>query len=445
MISGIYVYFQGWDVNCRKQAGLCFAGAVGYGAEMKRLKDGVLGKFVGDSALLWAAQMGGVFLSVLASIFVTRALGPEGRGVYTWLLTLAGIGSHVALFGLDTSNRRLAASEPETIPALLRLNIGLIFGLGAVVSGVIAVIALNSEMVRASVGQVVLAVLTVPLSAMMMAVGAILLAQQKIGQAALSSFLPKALLGAVFGAMVVMGMVSVDGALALNLLAGTVAVALPLWWLRAEVTGKGHLELGLYIKTVWRTCSATYLAGLAYYMMQKVDVLMIGAYLGEAPTGFYGVASNMADLMILPIAVIAAMLSTRIAASHKDGQATGLARRVVVLTMGLAIAGCSFTYLIAPWLIELLYGPEFAPAAVVLRWLCPAVVGLSFFMLMHNILLATGRARYLAIPALVGCLVNVGLNMVLIPQWGLVGACVASIVAYPLGGLAGWWLLGFRR
>ncbi len=413
---------------------------------MKLLRNGVLGKFVGDSAMLWGAQMAGVLLSVIASIFVTRALGPEGRGVYTWLLTLAGIGSHVALFGLDTANRRLAASEPEKIPALLRMNLGLIFGAGSLVSAALAVIALGNDMVKDSPLLVALAVVTVPLNAMMMAVSSVLMAEQKIGQAALSSFLPKALLGVAFGGIVIAGVVSVGGALGVNLLVTVVGTALPLWWLRGHLLdGRGGLEFRPYVQTVWRTCSAAYIAGLAYYMMQKVDVLMIGYYMGEAPTGYYGVASNMADLMIMPISIIAAMLSTRMAAGHKAGVVTGLARHVVALTMGLAVVGCAFTWVIAPWIIELLFGPAFAPAAEVLRLLCVAVVGLSFFMLMHNILIATGRARYLALPALVGCGANVGLNMMLIPAYGLIGACVASIIAYPLAGLVGLGILMWGR
>ena len=426
-------------------AGLCFGVAVGYGAGMKRFKNGVLGKFVGDSFLLWGAQMAGVFLSVVASIFVTRELGPEARGVYTWLMTLAGIGSHVALFGLDTSNRRLAASEPETIPALLRMNVGLIFGIGALVAAVLSVIALNNDMVKGSGLLVGLTVVTVPLSAMMMALTTIFVATHKIKLAAWGNFLPKVLLAAGFAVLVVWHFVSVEWVLVVNLLAGGVGTLLLSWWLKPYWMQKGELPLREYVKTVWRTASATYLAGLAYYMMQKIDVLMIGAYMGEAPTGYYGVASNIADLMIMPIAILAGILAARIAAAHREGIQTGLVRQVVMLTMGLAIAGSAFTWVIAPWLIELMFGVEFAPAAEVLRLLCFAVVGLSFFMLMHNMLMATGRARYLAIPALVGCLMNVGLNIVLIPSYGLWGACVASIVAYTVAGLVGWGILGFRK
>lgn len=397
----------------------------------------ILGKFVSDSLLLWGSQMAGILISVMATVFVTRALGPEGRGVYTWLLTLAGIGSQFAMFGMDTANRRLAASEPERIPALLRMNLLVIAVFGAVVMVVLAGISLSSPMAGITPLILAMAVVTAPMNAVMMAASSLFVAMRKVGQAAWSGFLPKVLLAAGFGVLVWAGMVNVGWVLAANLLAAVFGTLLPLWLLRYYWRGGGELQFGPYIRTVWRMCSATYLAGLSYYMMQKVDVLMIGAYMGEAPTGYYGVASNIADLMIMPISIIAGMLAARIAAAHQEDKRTGLTRHVVLLTMGLAVMGCAFTYLIAGWLIRLLFGEAFEPAVLVLRLLCPAVVGLSFFMLMHNILMATGRARYLAIPALVGCGANVGLNMILIPSYGLVGACVASIVAYPLAGLVG--------
>lgn len=408
---------------------------------MKILRQSVLGRVMGDSLTVWLANMAGVAVSVVATVFVTRELGPEGRGVFTWLATLAGIGSHFALFGLDNANRRFVPSEPEKLPELLKLNLYLIFGLGAVVALVLALWAGLAGPMGGDWSLITYAMLTVPLSALLMAMTSVFMAQQAVWRAAWLGFLPKLMVAVILGAMVIAGLVNLERVLALNLVLVSAACGLPLWWLRKEFGQGGAVELGPYVKRVWRTCSAAYVAGLAYYLMQKVDVLMIGHYLGEAPTGFYGVASNIVDLMIMPVSLIAWMLAGRIAAAHKDGAGSRLARQVVALTMALVLGGCAFTWLIAPWLIDFMFGVEFAPAGQVLRWLCFAVVGLSFFMLMHNILIATGRARYLAVPALAGLGANVLLNMWLIPAYGLWGACVASIVAYPLGGLVALWII----
>ena len=48
-----------------------------------------LRSFFSASAVLWLSQIAGIAVAVVATVFVTRLLGPEGRGVYTWLLTLS--------------------------------------------------------------------------------------------------------------------------------------------------------------------------------------------------------------------------------------------------------------------------------------------------------------------------------------------------------------------
>lgn len=408
-----------------------------------RVFSGAVGRIAGDSLALWLAQMGGVALSVVATVFVTRALGPDGRGVYTWLLTLAGVGAHGALFGMDTSNRRLAAEEPGRVPALLRMNMLIVGGMGSLLALALAVLALPLPGSGGDPRWMLLAMATMPLTALGMALGSVLIAQHRIKRVALQLLLPKAVMAAAFGLMVAGAWVTVGHALLFNLLAVAVAAGLPLWWLRRELAQGHTLPLRPYVAQVWRTCSAVYLAGLSYYVMQKVDVLMVGYYLGNAATGYFGVASNMADLMVTPVSMVALLVGTRLAAKDVGGgplAVMGMAAAV----MGLAVLGCVFVYAIAPWLVVGLFGAAFAPSVAVLRLLCLAVAGLCLFLLMNAMLVATARARHLALPALLGAVCNVGLNVLLIPRFGLVGACWASIVAYWLAAFCAAAMVGCR-
>lgn len=392
--------------------------------------------FLGQSLVLWLAQMGGIVVSVAAGIFITRALGPEGRGIYTWLLTLAAVGANMGLFGLDISNRRFAAAHPQQVAALLHLNLWMIFGMGSALTLALGVLAFHQPAAGGSLLNIGVAVGNVPLTAFAMAMGSVLVAQGGITKAALLNFLPKLVLAISCGTLVVTGLVTETSALMVNLASNGLAAVMVLVWLWPSIRQPGHLKPLPYLKSVWATYSAGYAAGLSYYLMQKADVLLVGIYLGHAPTGYYGVASNMVDIMITPISVIANLLATRLAAGQQK-----ISGPVVGITMGLTVAGCVLTYAIAPWMIPFLYGHDFAPAVPVLQLLCPAVVGLAFFMLMQNALTACGRARYLALPAMLGCVVNIGLNVALIPAYGLPGACWSSIVAYSAAGLTAWALV----
>lgn len=402
-----------------------------------------LGRMAGDSLTLWLAQMTGVGLSMVVTIFVARALGPEGRGIYTWLLTLANIGSHGALFGMDNSNRRLASAHPDRVPALLWMNVLIIGGFGTVLGVVLTFAALPLQGSGHNGTWMVLAMATVPLNALMLALGSILIARRQIKLAAAQLILPKLVMVVLFSIMLLGAWVSVGMALAFNLVVIITGVVLPLWWLRGLLAEGKTLPWRPYVESVWRTCSATFIAGLSYFVMQKVDVLLVGYFLGSEQTGFYGIASTIVDLMITPVSVIAFLLGTRLAGKDSTG-GKGFSGRVIAIAMSLAVAGSAFTYVIAPWLIPLMFGVAFEPSVVLLQMLCPAVVGLCLFMLMNNILLATGRARHLAVPGIIGAVTNVGMNLWLIPAMGVMGACWSSIVAYWVAGLCATVMVGHR-
>lgn len=387
--------------------------------------------FLKQSFMLWVGQVGGILISVLVSVFIARELGPSGRGIYTWLLTLAGVGTNLALFGLDAANRRLAAKTPQHIPALIRLNVLLVATGGIAIALVLTLMAWNQPAAGSNGAWVALAMLTVPLNAFCRSLHPVLVAQHRITAAMLFTLLPRVALAVAFAGLLVMGWVTQGTALAANLLMSVISLALAVWLLKELFRHPPHMHIVHYLLSLWGTYAGVYIAAISFFLMQKVDVLLIGYLMDNASTGYYGVASNLVDLMLTPITIMAGLLATRFAAGHVGK----LSWQVLVFTMGCTLAGCTFVYLIAPWLVPFLFGQAFAPGVEVLQLLCPAVVALALFMLMQNALTSLGRARYIVIPPLAGCVTNVVLNFILIPPYGLAGACWATIAAYALAAL----------
>lgn len=395
---------------------------------------------------MWLTQMLGIVLVTVVGIFITRALGPEERGIYTWLLALSALGTHVALFGLDASNRRLAV-EKARVPVLIGLNALVIFGLGALVVMVLGGWAWQVGGVQNTPLWLVLALVVVPLNGLAMALNSVLLAQGRILAAAWMQVVPKVLVAVCFAGLLWWGWVEMVPLLVVNILAAVVVLAWPLWWLRdfwwrrrREVQVGKMVVMG---REVGQTFLATYVAGLSVFAMQKIDVVLVNLWLGNVPTGFYGVASNLVDLVMIPFVVMGWLLSTRAAAQVKQLRHSRQTLLILMGDMGLAMGGSAVLYVIAPKLVELLFGAEFIPAGEVLRWLCPAIVALAMFTMLNPLLLATASARVLAIPALVGVVVNVGLNVWFLPVYGLWGAAMASLGAYALAALVAAGLIGW--
>ncbi|HNH85602.1 MAG TPA: polysaccharide biosynthesis C-terminal domain-containing protein [Solirubrobacterales bacterium] len=90
----------------------------------------------------------------------------------------------------------------------------------------------------------------------------------------------------------------------------------------------------------------------------------------------------------------------------------------------------SFLWLIAPWIVGLLAAPEFSEAAVVVGPVSAGAALYALYMVLLVVLGRTGRTEYNLPATIAGLVVNVGLNLLLLPLWGIIGAGVALVVSY---------------
>ncbi|MBA3804846.1 MAG: polysaccharide biosynthesis C-terminal domain-containing protein, partial [Acidobacteria bacterium] len=140
-------------------------------------------------------------------------------------------------------------------------------------------------------------------------------------------------------------------------------------------------------------------------------------------------ASQVAMMLMLLPSIIGTLLMPHVA-SEPDarGEFTMRATRhtaFVMLVICLLAAPAMFA-------VPLLYGPEFVDATVQLLILLPGVylAGVEAVLVQHF----TGTGLPVAIPLfwLVTLMVNVALNLALVPSFGARGAATASTISYTL-------------
>jgi len=94
----------------------------------------------------------------------------------------------------------------------------------------------------------------------------------------------------------------------------------------------------------------------------------------------------------------------------------------------LSLLQCILMTLLAKPIIYILYGVKYIDAINVLR-IVVWYTTFSYLGIVRNIwILAEEKQCYLWIINLFGALLNVGLNMGLIPSWGMIGAAFASVL-----------------
>ena len=113
-----------------------------------------------------------------------------------------------------------------------------------------------------------------------------------------------------------------------------------------------------------------------------------------------------------------------------DGERTfsGITTYVVailtLLTAGLSAIGRD--------LLALVVGPAYAGGAGVITWTAVGVLFQGLYLLTSIGLNITKHTQYYPVSTMAGAACNVGLNIVLIPRFGIVGAAWANAAAYGL-------------
>jgi O-antigen/teichoic acid export membrane protein len=161
-----------------------------------------------------------------------------------------------------------------------------------------------------------------------------------------------------------------------------------------------------------------YGSAIAAFLYQRVDVLMLGAIAGVSVAGEYVAAYRILDgILLLPVAVVVCI--------------GVLAGAELVLARG--------------FLVDLLYGGEYASSAPIL-----AVLALSVPIFYADIALVwiayvRGHEKRVAALGIVALVTNVVINVVLIRSFGGLGAAVTTVVTEAAISLGYAFTLGIHR
>jgi O-antigen/teichoic acid export membrane protein len=165
------------------------------------------------------------------------------------------------------------------------------------------------------------------------------------------------------------------------------------------------------------------------YFSYRADTYIIQALmLPAAALGSYGQAVTIAELVFYVPDSITTIFLPRVAGSTSE-QSNILVGRVgrltTLLTVGVALclipAAFIGIHLVLPKFVDCL------PAFVVLL---PGVVSLSVAKVMTSYVNGRGHPGLVAIGTVASLIVNVALNLFLIPRFGIVGASLSSLISY---------------
>ena len=184
------------------------------------------------------------------------------------------------------------------------------------------------------------------------------------------------------------------------------------------------------LRRLFRFGLPTMPAEVSLYALNFVDRLIILRSLGAAEAGLYSLGVKFAQAVNVLVRGFQLAWPPLAYSIRDDGEA----RRVYAAVVTLFTAGCAFVvtgmWLFSRWIVRALAAPKFFESYEAIGLITVAVTLYALYLVLVVILGRTGRTEF-NLPAALGALVvNVALNLLLVPPLGIVGAGLALVASY---------------
>ena len=174
------------------------------------------------------------------------------------------------------------------------------------------------------------------------------------------------------------------------------------------------------------------LAGLAVTLYMRIDVVMLQEIVGDREVGIYAAATRISEIWYFLPGIIVASVSPAIIKAHSadSGKYISKLKQLYFVMTWMAIGIALPLSFLSGAMVSLLFGNDFAEAAPVLAIHLWASVAVFLGVASSQYLLVENLQKISFYRTLIGLVVNVILNLMLIPDMGAKGAAIATVISY---------------
>jgi len=377
----------------------------------------------------------GIILSQLflmgSNVIVSRILGPADKGVYYLVYQVVVVLSILMNLGIGIANVYFLGrkkAEPGAVLSndiLVSLSLGTAMSLGFVLWTFIGplppFIAARAGLYRGAIGVLPLLVLSVYLSYFLWGVN-------RIGTYNLL-FTGKSLAMLATAVVFVWWLkLGVTGAIICFYAAEAFFCVSSLVFLLPRFPARMRLDGQLLRRSVAFGIRG-WAGNVTQYMNYRLDNFIVVLFLGHSSVGLYSNAVSLAEKLWLIPDSLAKVLFPKSASSRKE-ELDIFTPRIARVVVTLTLAGAIGLLLFGRYVILVLFGRSWLPAYPALVGLLAGVVFLSLSKILASDLAGRGHPEYSTYGAAVSLVISVVLDFILIPRYGIIGAAVASSVAY---------------
>ncbi len=174
------------------------------------------------------------------------------------------------------------------------------------------------------------------------------------------------------------------------------------------------------------------LSGFAISTQAYADQLVLGLMLGGEELGQYAAALRIVSVFAFVPMVVQTVAAPEITRAKRDDE-TLYRRRLhslYRLMLGIFVLTALPLILLGPMATRLLYGASYAGAAALIPWLAFRLFFTNYGVARSIFVTNEALFRFALITAVAGAVLNLALNLALVPHWGARGAIASSLASF---------------
>lgn len=388
-------------------------------------------RYFRNTGWLFAGRMSGLIVSFFVGAYVARYLGPAQYGLLSYAVSFTGLFAVFASFGIDSILSRELVSNPEKKNELMGSGffikiIGSIFSIALIV---ITLFFLKADLLTNTL------ILISALSFIAGAFGIIdiyfqsqVLAKNTV-RIQIISLIITTILKLLFiylqlGLIYFISVYFIDGLI--------IAIGLIFTYKKRGLhITNWHIDKSI-VSMLIRSSWPLILSGMAITVYLRIDQVMIKNILGNEVNGLYSVVVKLSEIWdFIPWIICTSIFPAIINAKTTSvGIYKKRLKSLYILFILISFSISIFIFLFSNPIIKILFGESYMGASSVLRIYVWSSIPIFLGMAVGNYLIAEDLIKINIWSTIGGAILNVILNIILIPRYGINGAAIATLISY---------------
>jgi PST family polysaccharide transporter len=173
------------------------------------------------------------------------------------------------------------------------------------------------------------------------------------------------------------------------------------------------------------------LSGIIIMMYMRIDQIMIGEIIGDKGVGLYSVSTRFTELWYFIPSIFATSFFPKLVEKFNINKSNyyDVCLKMLKLLFVISFSIAIFFTFFSSFIINLLYGKEYIMSVFALQISIWTGIFVFWGVAAGNMLVIENLNKHNLIKSIQGLVLNLGLNLVLIPQYGINGAAIATLIS----------------